>query len=637
MRFLVIFLCVLVAFVSSAQDYEALIKGEREAFQAKQSTKQKRSGGKYDITYHKIKLSIDPAVRDIQGSVYSELTALESNFSSFAFDLDVRMKVDSVIYNGSHANFGHQNDEVFITIPSVNFGEQLAVEVFYHGDPSVNEQKGFSYDSQKDGPIAWTLSEPYGAYGWWPCKQQLEDKIDSIDFEITIPNGNKAACLGLLEKVDTLPSNQLTYYWKHRYPVVTYLVAVAVTNYYEESRYIHFSNGDSLYHLDYLYPAYKSAADTLIPNIDGMMVLFDSLFGPYPFMNEKYGHAQFGRGGGMEHQTMSFMSDLDFDLMAHELAHQWYGNKITCGSWQDLWLNEGFATYSNAIAREYLLSKEEHLEFLRVSRDKTISQVDGAVYTLDTVDVRNLFSGNIRYRKGAMVLHMLRWELGDEAFFNGLRAYTAGTDVCYDFATTEVFKGYMEDESGTDLTDFFDRWVYNQGFPELITRWNRVGDGKIYLDLTQTTSHESVDFFPLRIQYLARGENQDSLFIIDHTEARQGIVVDLGFDVQDLVFDPNIWLIAQSVVVEGSHIDVEDVSLFPNPASESISFFIKDRKVDQISVTDVLGRLVFEQEVLSLKNAAVPIDLKGLEDGTYFLKAKIDDQVVIIKFVKTAN
>jgi aminopeptidase N len=637
MRLFGLVILMALGFSSMAQDYEAIIKGERSSFKSKQDLKFKRSGQPYNLTYHKIKLSINPLVYEISGSVYTELIPLEDNFTTFSFDLDVRMSVDSVIQNGNQLTFIHQSDEVLITVPQATKGSVLNVEVFYHGDPSVNERNGFSYDFQKDGPIAWTLSEPYGAYGWWPCKQQLEDKIDSIDLEIIVPKNNKAASLGLLEQVDTLPDSSLVYYWKHRYPVATYLVAVAVTNYYEESHYIHLSNGDSLYHLDYLYPAYKPAADILRRNIDGMMVLFDSLFGPYPFKNEKYGHAQFGRGGGMEHQTMSFMSDLDFDLMAHELAHQWYGNKLTCGSWKDLWLNEGFATYSNAIAREFLWSKQDFLDFLEVSRDKSISQPDGSVYAKDTSNVGVLFSGNIRYRKGAMVLHMLRWELGDEVFFNALRSYTAGQDVCYNFATTEIFKDYLEQENGDDLTDFFNQWVYNEGFPEIVTRWNRIGEGKIHLELNQTTSHASVDFFPLKIQYKATGETKDTIIEIDHNISSQAFDVEVGFKVVDLEFDPNIWLIAQSTVVEGSHIDVDEISLFPNPANDKVSLFVKDRKIDRVEVLDILGRKVVEQNVRNLKNSTLDLNISGIEGGTYFIKAYIGDESVLIKFIKTKH
>jgi aminopeptidase N len=637
MRGLLFGLLSLFVYSMFAQNYEDLIKSERDAFWVKSETKKKRSGQAYDIVYHNIKLNIDPAVRQISGSVTSKLIALETNFTRFSFDLENAMTVDSILWEGAKLSFSHSNEEVQIDITSQPINTEIDIEIFYHGDPTINDQKAFSYDFQKDGPIAWTLSQPYGAYGWWPCKQQLADKIDSLDLEITIPKGNKAAGNGILIRVDTLPNEDLVFHWKHRYPIATYLVAVAVTNYYEESHYIKLSNGDSVFHIDYLYPAYKPAADTLRWAIDGQMRLFDSLFGTYPFINEKHGHAQFARGGGMEHQTMSFMSDLGFDLMAHELAHQWFGDKITCGSWRDLWLNEGFATYINGLAREFLLSREYFTAFLTTSRDRAISQPDGSVYAYDTTNVAELFSGNIRYRKGAMVLHMLRWAVGDSAFFTGMRNYAEDPELCYDFSNTADFKYYMEQSSGMDLTNFFDVWVYEEGFPSLVTRWKRQSSSVIEVQINQSTSHSSVSFFPLKAPYLAKGENRDTMLFINHSSPAQLETIDVGFEVQELVFDPEVWLLAQHTMLEGDHTNLQNISVYPNPVDEEISIYIKDLKINRLEVMDLLGHLVLTKEVQELKNVVSYLDVTSLTNGIYFLKVYSDEDTVLLKFVKTSE
>ena len=634
MRKFAFLVLILLGFGAAAQDMEAIIKGEKAAFVAKRDFKSKRSGQAYDITYHHIKLTIDPAVRFIAGSVYSELIASEDNFTSFAFDLDVALQVDSVLYQNAPINFIHQNDEVSLIIEAKNKGEMIAVEIFYRGDPSKHKQNGFSFDMQHGGPIAWTLSEPYGAYGWWPCKQQLVDKIDSLDCSITIPKGNKAASLGLLQSVDTLVDSSLVFHWKHRYPTATYLVAVAVTNYIEISHYIPLSDGDSLYHLDYIYPNYQEDADTLRLAINGMMRGFDSLFGPYPFRKEKYGHAMFGRGGGMEHQTMSFMSSLDFDLMAHELAHQWFGNKITCGSWEDLWLNESWATYSNAIAREMLKPREEHLAFLVESISRATRNNGGAVFAYDTVNVGNLFNGDTRYRKGSMVLHQLRWVMGDSAFFAGTRNYMADAALCYGFAKTIDFREAMENASGMDLTGFFDRYIYKEGYPNINARWNRNAGTQIKLKIGQTTSHESVSFFPVKIEYKLVGENQDSIVLIDHNNAEQELLLDVGFKVTSVVFDPNVWLLAKGVVLEGDHVDLSSVSLYPNPSENTISVYVKDYKLDKIEVLDLQGRVLLESEVLEQKNVVSSFYIKSLANGMYLMRVTSGNESVVLKFVK---
>jgi aminopeptidase N len=638
MRYVILFLISMLMHTLYAQDMEALIKGERAAYEGIRNFKSKRTGSEYDVTYQKMTLDIVPSVRYIVGNIYTELTVLEDNATQIAYDLTSNMIVDSVWVDGQRiTGYSTTNNAVTITIPISQAGDRLTTTVYYRGDPSKSDQRAFTFDNQPAGPIAWTLSQPYGAYGWWPCKQQLYDKIDSFDMEITIPEGNMAAGLGTLEAVDTLADNSLVYHWKHRYPVATYLVAVAVTNYYEESHYIQLSGGDSVYMLDYIYPTYKSQADTLRWEIDGMMRGFDSLFGDYPFKDEKYGHAMFTRGGGMEHQTMSFMASLNFDLMAHELGHQWFGDKITCGSWEDLWLNEGWATYTNAIARELVKPKAFFHEFLRESITRTIRNDGGSVYAYDTSNVNVLFSGDIRYRKGSAVLHQLRWEVGDSAFFAGTRNYLADADLCYGFAYTQDFQDAIEASSGLDLDPFFDRYVYKEGFPILTTRWNRISDSKIRLTINQSTSHPSVSFFPLTIQMRAVGAGRDSLFTIDHSTIEDIIVVDLGFKVRDLEFDPNYWLITKNTLIEGSHIDLANVNVYPNPSSNSISVFVNGRKLDKIELLDMQGRVIRNVAVEELKSDATSIKLDGLANGIYFVRAIAGGEAVVVKFAKVHN
>ncbi len=633
MRKLALLISCMLVVVLYAQYDEALLKGERIAYEAKHDFKSKRSGQEYDLVYHSIHLNIDPGVRMISGSVYSELIALEDNFSQFSFDLDVGMIVDSFYLNGGLHDFTHSNDEISISISPILKGEKINVEVFYHGDPSKHEQKGFGYSAQGAGPIAWTLSQPYGAYGWWPCKQQLYDKIDSIDLHITVPSGNKVGSLGLLTHVDTLADSQLVFHWKHRYPVATYLVAVAVSNYYEESHYIQLSDGDSIYHLDYLYPAYKPAADTLRWQIDGMMRGFDSLFGPYPFRKEKYGHVMFARGGGMEHQTMSFMGTLNFDLMAHELGHMWFGDKITCASWQDLWLNEGWATYSNVLAHELVKGRDSYLEFVRFQKSRVLDEDGGSVYAYDTADRADLFSGRLRYGKGAMVLQQLRWTVGDSAFFEGTRNYMANAEYCYGFAHTIDFQEAVEEASGMDLDDFVDRYIYQEGYPILTSTWRRINPVQIGINVLQNTSHSSVSFYPMKIQYLAIGDERDSLITIDHAQSGGEVLVDVGFAVRDLVFDPNEWILGRSIVLEGDHSDISSIAIYPNPAKSSISVYMQDKKMDRIEMVDAQGRVMQEKQVFELKGVPTQLDLRGIANGVYFVKIYGGDESWVTRLV----
>ncbi|MBR9861234.1 T9SS type A sorting domain-containing protein [bacterium] len=636
LRYLILTILACFGLMGNAQDeLESIIKAERDAFYKKQDSRAKRSGQNYDVTYQYLDIAVDPAVRYIRGSVYSECRALEDNFTLLALDLDYRMIVDSVQSEGVDIPFNHSGDEILIDFAAVDSGEMVSFTVYYQGDPTGNEQRGFYVDNHMTGPIAWTLSEPYGAYGWWPCKQQLSDKIDSFDMSVTVPKGNKAAGLGLLSSVDTLQDSSLVFNWKHRYLTTTYLVAVAVTNYEEFTHYAHFIDGDSLMVLEYVYPEYMHIADTQAIKVDPMITLFDSLCGPYPFKKEKYGHAMWGRGGGMEHQTMSFMSDFDFSLMAHELVHQWYGNKITCGSWQDIWLNEGFATFFTTVAYEYLLPSE-YVEYLTITRDRVMTQEDGSVFVDDTTDVGRIFSGPMSYRKGAMVLQMLRWNLGDSIFYEGIRRYTSNAELCYDFARTIDLIDAMEEVSGEELDDFFNLWVYEEGYPYLNIRWYRTSSESVTFEVSETTSHPSVSFFPLKIPIQILGENgEDSIYVLDLTQNNQTFEFNTGFKVTGTVYDPWVKILARTNLLEGDHMDTEDIAVYPNPAESEVRVYVRDRKIDRIELYDMQGRLILEEQQLSKMNQPGIISVEYIKSGAYTVKAYSGDEIYLIKLIRS--
>lgn len=634
MRTLICLLLSLLSGVIIAQDgFESLVKAERDAFVRKNSYQYKKADLDIDVTYHHLNLSIDPAVRYIEGYVFTRFKVGVTSISEISFDLDSRMSVDSVLYHGASVAFTHDNDEVKIPVSTLTSATEDSVTVFYHGDPTINEQKGFSFDYHMTGPIAWTLSEPYGAYGWWPCKQQLGDKIDSFDMSITVPKGNKAAGLGLLQNVDTLQDSSLVFNWKHTYPLATYLVAVAVTNYDEFTHVVDFADGHSMPVLEYMYPEFMFIADTQALKVDDMLILFDTLCGLYPFRDEKYGHAQWGRGGGMEHQTMSFMSDLSYTLMAHELAHQWYGDKITCGSWKDIWLNEGFATYFTAIAYEYLRPENEWREYMEVNRSRATSVTDGSVYVYDTTSVSRIFSGVLSYSKGAMVLHMLRWTLGDDVFFKAIKRYTEDQQICYDFAKTDDLQLIMEEESGLDLDEFFTKWIYSEGFPYLNIVWQRRSNTTVRFGIEQIPSHSSVDFFPLDIEFRLRGDGgEDSLIRIAHRELQDLHDIEVGFKVTSVEFDPNIWLLAKTTLIEGDHTDLASVAVYPNPSSSSVQVFIKNKRIDKVEIYNTLGQLVQATVTSGRKNESVQID-HSLGKGYYLVKAYVGNEAVVGKLI----
>ena len=229
---------------------------------------------------------------------------------------------------------------------------QFTTVVYYHGTPGSSGFGSFAFSSQGGNPAIWTLSEPYGAKDWWPAKDTPADKADSADFWITVSTSLKAVSNGKLMSIVDNGNGTHTYKWKNSYPIAQYLLSMAITNYAEYTNYYHYSPSDSMPINHFLYPENLNSNISQLNKTPGMIEIYSQQFGQYPFINEKYGHAQFGWGGGMEHQTVSSMGGFSDGLIAHELAHMWYGDNITCKDWHHIWLNEGFATYGEGVIYE---------------------------------------------------------------------------------------------------------------------------------------------------------------------------------------------------------------------------------------------------------------------------------------------
>ncbi len=353
--------CLLVAFTLQigAQDFHETLNGIREA-EAKSAMRQMMSPqndntGNYDVKYHRLELNVDPSVSAISGDVTTYFEAKEA-MTEITFDLADNMTVSQVLQRGNTLSYSqNSDDELVITLPiTQNQGVLDSLTISYSGNPISSGFDSFEQTTHNGDPVIWTLSEPYGAKGWWPCKQDLIDKIDAIDVYLTTPilnpsNENYVAVSNGLEQSQTIIGTDKVTHFKHTHPIPAYLIAFAVTNYEVYSHEVP-NNGNPFDIVNYVYPESLISAQASTGVTVDIMNIFTDLFEEYPFADEKYGHAQFGWGGGMEHTTVSFMGSFSRSLIAHELAHQWFGNKITCGSWKDIWLNERFCNLFSSVS-----------------------------------------------------------------------------------------------------------------------------------------------------------------------------------------------------------------------------------------------------------------------------------------------
>lgn len=591
----------------------------------------------YDITYHRFNYYVDPSVRYLRGSVTTYFKVIDNGFQQISFKLTTSLSVDSVIFHDQVMDFQHTSSkQLAISLGEIlHAGQTDSIIVYYQGVPDMGDGFGSFEQAYHAGePVIWTQSEPYSAPGWWPCKDDLDDKIDSIDMVITTPARYRVAGNGLLvEEKEDGPDK--IYHWKHRYPIVPYLIAFAVTNYESYSDWC-VTGTDSVEVLNYVYPENIENARKGTGDLIGVMQYFIQRFGPYPFREEKYGHAQFSHGGGMENQTMSFMGGFGFELSSHELAHSWFGNMITCGSWHEIWLNEGFATYCAGLAYERF-SPDLYWPIWKNNNISYITQApDGAVYVADTTSVSRIFNARLSYSKGAFILHMLRWIMGDEHFFGAIHDYLTDPTLVYSFASTADLKRHLEKACGLDLSGFFEDWYTGEGYPSYTILCYPLPGSQYQLIIHQKQSHPSVGFFEMPLPLWFKNSIRDTLMVLEHHYSGEAFVVDPGFVADSIVFDPDRWIVSRgnSVIINPPDDSRDAIQMIPNPTGHLLQVVTQTLEIESLMLFDLSGREFQVPMVTLLPRRSVSVDLSACPSGTYLLRINTPTGVKSGKVVK---
>jgi aminopeptidase N len=590
----------------------------------------------YDITYHELRFTVDPAIYSISGVVKTTFTAL-STMSTVTFDMATALTVSSVTMNNSNLTFTQANYELVISLPtSLAAGSSATVTITYSGVPPTGEA-AFTTGFHNGTPVLYTLSEPYGARDWWPCKQDLNDKINNLDIYITAPSNYVSVANGLQQSEITIGSSKTTYY-KHNYPIPAYLVAIAVTNYQIYNQQGGLGTLASPYFpiVNYIYPeTYATATSaTQLGTTPTIINLFESLLEPYPFRNEKYGHAQFGWGGGMEHTTVSFMGSFGRNLIAHEMAHQWFGDKITCGTWKDIWLNEGLTEYMAGLVFENIDGQSAFVNWKNNKIISITSQLAGYVYLQDTdlTNVSRIFSSRLTYDKGSMVTHMLRWKLGNTMFFQALKNYLADPALAYGYAVTANLKSHLEAVYGSSLTEFFNDWIYNQGYPTYAIIVQNWAQGQAKITVNQTQSHSSVSYFemPLPIRLLGSG-GQTHDVVVNNTVNGESFIVSVPFVITGAQFDPDKHIISKNntATLGNESFEIEDtIALYPVPTSNELHIQLPTNiDVIEVKIVNALGQL--EGNYFSKD-----LDVSLLSVGLHWVEIQTSEGVFHKSFIK---
>ncbi|MBI3578599.1 MAG: T9SS type A sorting domain-containing protein, partial [Ignavibacteriales bacterium] len=368
--------------------------------------------------------------------------------------------------------------------------------------------------------------------------------------------------------------------------------------------------------------------------------IYSNLYGLYPFIKEKYGHSHFGWGGGMEHQTMTSLGGFSESLVAHELAHQWFGDMITMKTWPDIWLNEGFATYSVALYFEKKYNQEAYWSYMN-NQMRQARSANGSVYVRDSSSVGNLFNGNLVYAKGATVLHMVRHVLGDSVFFRAIKRYANDSRFRFNVASTEDFRSVCEAESGKNLAYFFNEWIYGESYPRYRFEWNSVKQGANYLvtiNVNQTTNTTNPAFFSMPIDFRVTGKFLDTTVTLFNNAPNQFLTFNLFREPSVILLDPVGWILRD--VLSGNEISPIPASYqlhqnYPNPFNPGtvIGFDLPQRSFVTIKIYDALGREV--ATVLNERREAgyheVPWNPSANSSGIYFFRLFIDDKPLQVR------
>jgi aminopeptidase N len=602
----------------------------------------------YDVKFVHLKLNLERNTKFISGGVRTVATVTLAPLDTFQTLLHLNHLIDSARFNGVLVNALRQDSMVKIKTPlSLASGSTFTVDIYYHGTaPTGGSAIGSGYSlgtsNSWGNQATWSLSESFVGYHWWPCKQILTDKIDSSWVFVTTDSTNKVGSNGLLKNVVTIGSKK-RYEWKSRTPIAYYLISVATAKYKEYNLYAkpQYLLNDSILIQNYIYDGAINNTNWINnqkPDLNQMpqvMKFLCNLYGMYPFYKEKYGHCMAPFSGGMEHQTMSSMGFFEYYINAHELGHQWWGDQVTCKSWGDIWINEGFASYTEHLVAQYL-DPTNFAPNLTAAHNNVMSQVGGSCFftNADTMNTARIFSSRLTYDKGGAIIHSLRFVTNnDSVWFSTLR----GFQNTYKNSTASAldFQNYYQTATGINPTQFFNQWYYGQGYPTFNVKYNYTGTSCI-IKTTQSVSMPAVTpLFITPLEYrISRVGKADTIVRVNLANTIETHTIALTGTVTSMACDPNNWLINKVIgpvrdatlgidpntggndVGLGDNTQWQGIKVGPNPVRTKLHITLENAMQGVLQLLDINGKILAEQSL----QANNELDVSKLAPGIYFLK-----------------
>lgn len=557
------------------------------------------SAHSFDVLHYLINIELPMTTRYLSGCVTIACRSNQNNLQRVDLQLG-GLNVDSIRVDGITASYTHIGDSILITLPSVyNLGDSFGIKVGYSGTASGT--LGYLWYSSQH-LIAYSLGCPYATKRWMPCYDNMIDKADhGCEIYVTVPDSFTVCATGrYLGRI--VNSGKATYHWKHELPISPYLIHFSSSIFSTYSDWYVSSSGDSVEVKYYFWPEDSGYARQAFNLTRDMLAFYDSLFGPYPF--ERYGMDVLYPFyyGGMEHQTTASIirswitSGPDYYGMAHEMSHMWWGDMATCFGWRNVWINEGFATYCDALYQGHREGQTAFLNTMTTRRANYLSAEDGNPHSIYDPPENLLYEWGHSYCKGAWILRMIQFLCGNDTTWLNFMAEVRDS-FAYTNVSTDDLNRLLNRRLGADFNWFFQEWVYELGYPRYRVVWNKISEApnwRLILDVSQTqTVGPPVFHMPLQIK--ASYVGGDTVLTLAINQSPQHYEYLLAQEPMSITVDPNKWTILRSTVVGVEEENQLKTVRIPSAIGPTISRSIQLKLTEDqlVQIFDISGREVY--------------------------------------------
>lgn len=517
----------------------------------------------YDVKAYDLEVSVDVANQSIKGKL-GVLAQIVNPIDKFVLDLDTPYTVDMVwIVNdkkqAKNLTFKRTEKQIWIDLPGKQkAGAAVRIFVTYAGKPRVAPNPpwvgGFVWSKTKDGqPWIATAVQMDGADLWFPVKDHPSDKADTFAMHYTVPGNLVAASNGKLLSVTENKDGTKTYNWFVSQPISNYCIALNLAPYKVIKDSMKSITGETIPIEFYVLPEDFAKGQSLVDMVKKFTAFYEEYLGPYPFRSDKIGIAETPHLG-MEHQSITaYGNEFRYDkfghdwLLFHEFGHEWWANHVTAPDWNDMWIHEGFQSFMDTFYLEKTRDKEAYFKAMKNRNRGLQNQKAVAPREARTTTQMYFFppdytkSDGDMYGKGALILHALRFFIGDEAFFKSLRKMSYPDPNMekvngkqFHFGTTDDFMRIAEKESGKKLDWFFELYLRQPVLPKLVVAVSDVEEGAKLVKLNWETPNNMQFEMPVEVKI------GDSIKRLEMPNGKGQFLLKAG---QEYAIDPNGWIL----------------------------------------------------------------------------------------------